>query len=141
MSLWQFRRREIARGVAIGLFFGCLPIPIQMFSACILALITRANLPMALLCVWITNPLTITPMLYLEYHIGHWMLNDMAMPLQIHWTWTWMGQAFSQIWKPLLLGSLMFGLAVGGLGYLVVMSLWRYFVQQEWQAKHPSDIS
>ena len=50
--------------MAIGLFVAMLPIPGHTPLALILGLLLRANLPVALLVIWIANPLTYAPVSY-----------------------------------------------------------------------------
>ncbi|HEY4542284.1 MAG TPA: DUF2062 domain-containing protein, partial [Noviherbaspirillum sp.] len=55
-SLWQFNRRAVAVGAAIGLFFGIL-IPFgQIVVSAFAAFFLRANLPVAAFATFITNP-------------------------------------------------------------------------------------
>ena len=63
-------RRSISRGVWIGVFVAFIPIPMQMGVAAALALLARVNIPVAVLVVWVTNPLTMWPLFYLAYRLG-----------------------------------------------------------------------
>lgn len=57
-ELWRFTRRSVPRGVALGVFAGFI-IPLgQIFLAAFLALPARANVPLAALVTFITNPIT-----------------------------------------------------------------------------------
>ena len=57
-NLWHFNRRTLAKGVAVGFFCAFIPVPFQMLLAILGALIFKTNLPLAILAVWITNPIT-----------------------------------------------------------------------------------
>ncbi|MBA4009974.1 MAG: DUF2062 domain-containing protein, partial [Erythrobacter sp.] len=58
-ELWRFTRRSVPRGVALGLFAAFI-IPIgQIFLAAFLALPSRANVPLAALVTFVTNPFTL----------------------------------------------------------------------------------
>ena len=61
---------SICRGLAIGMFWGFTPMPFQMVPAVFFCWLARANLPAALLCVWISNPLTYAPIFFMEYQVG-----------------------------------------------------------------------
>ena len=69
-DLFSFTQPALSRGLAIGLFWACIPIPFQMVPALLFCWLGFANLPIAILCVWISNPFTYVPIFYLEYNIG-----------------------------------------------------------------------
>ena len=62
--LWHFNRRAVARGVAVGAFFG-LMIPVaQIPAAAIASLLLRGNLWIAAVSTLISNPFTYAPLYY-----------------------------------------------------------------------------
>jgi uncharacterized protein len=62
---------SIATGASIGMFIGMLPVyGFQMVIAASVAAVARVNKVAAVVPVWITNPLTIPPILYLQYLLG-----------------------------------------------------------------------
>ncbi len=73
-QLWHFNRRSVARGVAIGLFFGLLIPVAQIVCAAVAAIGVRANVPVAALATLVTNPFTFPPIYYGAFRIGHWIL-------------------------------------------------------------------
>lgn len=74
-ELWRFTRRSVPRGVALGLFAGFI-VPIgQIFLAAFLALPARANVPLAALVTFITNPFTLPFWLYVANRTGRLVLN------------------------------------------------------------------
>jgi len=54
-SLWHLNRRSAAGGVAVGLFCGLIPGPLQMLGAGIACVLFRVNLPVALVATFYTN--------------------------------------------------------------------------------------
>ena len=70
----SINRRSISKAVAIGLFVAMLPMPGHTPLALLLGLLLRANLPVALLAIWVVNPLTLAPILYGEYLLGNYLL-------------------------------------------------------------------
>ena len=72
--LWHFNRRSTVRGLAAGAFFAFVPIPWQMVLAAATAAWLRFNLPVAVAMVWITNPLTLPPIVFVNYRFGTWLL-------------------------------------------------------------------
>jgi len=73
-ELWRFTRRSVPRGVALGLFAGFI-VPIgQIFLAGFLALPARANVPLAALVTFITNPITLPFWLLVANKVGAFVL-------------------------------------------------------------------
>ena len=74
-ELWRFTRRSVPRGVALGLFAGFI-VPLgQIFLAAFLALPARANVPVAALTTFVTNPLTLPFWLIVANRTGRLVLN------------------------------------------------------------------
>lgn len=73
-ELWRFTRRSVPRGVALGLFAAFI-VPIgQIFLAAFLALPWRANVPLAALVTFVTNPFTLPFWLVVANRIGEFFL-------------------------------------------------------------------
>lgn len=78
-ELWRFTRRSVPRGVALGMLVGIIMPFAQILIAALLCLSVRANVPVAALTTFITNPVT-TPLIWvLSYNVGAWMLRVDAM--------------------------------------------------------------
>lgn len=76
-ELWRFTRRNVPRGVALGLFAGFV-IPFgQIFLALVLAFTVRANVPIASATTLVTNPLTFPFWLWAANRVGHKVLTIM----------------------------------------------------------------
>jgi uncharacterized protein (DUF2062 family) len=124
-SLWNFNRKSISKAFAIGLFFAFIPVPFQMLLAAPAAVIFSANLPLSIALVWITNPLTMTPIYYGCYKLGAWLLDvriesEFSMSLEHIWS------VFDVIWPPFLLGCLVVSVVSSALGYFGVVGFYRY---------------
>lgn len=78
-QFFSFSPDAVRRGLAVGLFWALIPMPFQMAPATLFCWLARGNLPLALVCVWISNPLTYAPIFLLEFQVGKWLLNDDAM--------------------------------------------------------------
>jgi hypothetical protein len=62
---------SIARGAALGTWIALTPtVGVQMFMVTVLSLPLRANIPIAIALVWISNPVTVIPMYYSYYWLG-----------------------------------------------------------------------
>ena len=110
--------------------------PWQMFIAALSAIIFRANLPLSISLVWISNPITMAPMWYFNYLIGSWLLDESAREnLSFELTWHWISHTFIAIWQPLMLGSVVVGVALGAVGYLSIHIFWRIQVYISWRRR------
>jgi uncharacterized protein (DUF2062 family) len=73
-ELWRFTRRSVPRGVALGLFAAFI-VPIgQIFLAAFLALPSRANVPLAAVVTFVTNPFTLPFWLVVANKVGNFTL-------------------------------------------------------------------
>jgi uncharacterized protein (DUF2062 family) len=80
-SLWVPCRDTVASGLAIGLFFSMMLMPFQMLPAAVIAMRVRANVPIAMVSCWLTNPVTIAPIMYFQYRIGKWLREILGVPM------------------------------------------------------------
>ena len=137
-KLWHLNRRSIAFGLAIGLFVGFMPILGQMFVAAGLAILIRVNLPIAVMAVWITNPVTIAPIYFFSYQVGAYILELPVSDQTFAMSWDWFATEFMAIWQPLLLGCFILGTIAAILAILLVRLCWRVMVLRSW-AKRQQD--
>ena len=78
-ELWRFTRRSVPRGVALGMLVGIIVPFAQILFASLLCLSVRANVPVAALTTFVTNPFT-TPLIWVfAYKVGSWLLQVDAM--------------------------------------------------------------
>jgi uncharacterized protein (DUF2062 family) len=135
-SLWHFHRRSVAGGVAVGLFCGLVPGPLQMLSAAIFSIVLRVNLPIALLTTLYTNPLTILPLYVLAYQLGAWVMGldgiatiPISLP-DLSWdNWIFpLLQWMSSLGKPFMIGLPLLAISLATLGYVSVRIGWRAWV-------------
>lgn len=133
-NLWHLNRRSVSGGVALGLFCALLPVPLQMLVAGGLAIWLRVNLPIAVVLVWITNPLTIGPVWYVSYRVGAWLLDLPPRQVDFGLSLDNLLTTLQEVWKPLLLGSTVLGALLALLGFLLVRLGWRLYVVQQRRA-------
>lgn len=133
-ELWRFTRRSVPRGVALGLFAGFI-VPIgQIFLAAFLALPTRANMPLAALVTFVTNPFTLPFWLFAANRVGRFTLNidaavgagagDFARDTGLISQWIEVGGVTA-------FGFLVLALVSAALGYLVAGFVWRFVVARK----------
>ena len=73
-ELWRFTRRSVPRGVALGMLVGIIVPFAQVLFAAFFSLSVRANVPVAALTTFITNPFT-TPFIWAaSYKVGERLL-------------------------------------------------------------------
>ncbi len=131
-KIWHLNRRSVSGAVALGLFIGFMPILGQMFVAAILAIVLRVNLPISVMSVWVSNPLTVAPLYFAAYKVGAWVLQ---IPVEHHTfilSWQWLTHEFLVIWQPFLLGTLICAICASLLGILFVRVVWRMMVVRSW---------
>jgi len=126
--LWHLNRRSVSVAFAIGLFMMWVPFPSQMVYAAILAILVRANLPISVVLVWITNPVTIPPMFYFAYLFGTKILGTIPFNIEFELTWSWLTTNLSHSWQPFLLGCLLLAIISALIGYVTVQLLSRMHI-------------
>lgn len=133
--LLHLNRRSVSLAFLIGLFWAFTPIPWQMLPAAVCAWFLRANLPISMGLVWISNPFTIPPIFWASYWIGAWLLDLPPMESNPDINLEWIRQKFEQIWAPVLVGSLTLSLTTSVLGYVAVRAWWISSVRATWSAR------
>jgi hypothetical protein len=144
-NLWHLNRDSVAGAVAIGLFAGLVPGPLQMLTVLVLAIPLRRNLPVALLMTFYTNPLTIVPLYLLAYGYGTLLLGGgnarpKIEPFEMDWGnfLDSMGRMLDwmlSLGEPLLVGLVALAVTLAALGYAAVQLGWRVYVVLAWRAR------
>lgn len=140
-SLWRFNRRSVPRGVALGILTGILFPFAHMPLAAVLALPARANVPVAVSTTLLNNPVTIGPILFAAYKIGHWVLRvDSVVPGRplatnvhshaglLHWVVSG--------GPPIMVGLVIIAGALAALGYVLASWGWRLRIARKWRRRH-----
>lgn len=133
--LWHVNRRSVARGVAMGVFFGLL-IPIaQIPAAAIASLLLRGNLLIAAMSTLVSNPLTYGPLYYFAYRLGAGVIgrgtpadlttDDVEAPVRaidsLSQAWAWIGG----VGQPLLAGMAIMAVTGAIAAYWGAQLFWR----------------
>lgn len=137
-ELWRFTRRSVPRGVALGALVGIIFPFAQILFAALLALPIRANVPVAALTTFITNPLTTPFIWFLAYEIGSFILRVDAMtygkPIgtAVHTTdvgnmMQWLTGAASIT----AFGLVVLGVVTAALLYLVTGFAWKWWIGEK----------
>jgi len=134
-NLLHLNRRSVSGAFAVGIFLAWIPVPFQMVLSAVAAIIVRVNLPISVVLVWITNPVTMPPMFYFAYKVGTWILGQTPQETKFKLTMEWITQSIDEIWQPLLLGSFVVGIICSLLSFVIIRSLWRFKVIQNWKER------
>lgn len=122
---FSINRRSITGGLALGLFIGILPFVGHTAVAALAALLFRVNLPVAVLAVWVGNPLTYGPIFYGEYLLGALLLGLPPPGLSLDLPLGVLLDKVTAAWRPLWLGAIVAALLLSGTGYLMSNAAWR----------------
>ncbi|KPF68046.1 hypothetical protein IP84_11435 [beta proteobacterium AAP99] len=137
-SLWHINRRSVSRGAALGMFFALLTPIGQIFFAALASLYARGNVPIAAATTFVTNPLTLAPVLYCEYAIGSLLLGRPVswptLPENEHWFWGAI-QTVQYLGLPLVLGIVVLSVIAGIVTYFGIEAVWRWRSTRKWRTR------
>lgn len=122
-------RRMVSRAVLIGLFIAFIPMPFQMLAVLAFIPFFRFNVPIGLAMCWISNPLTMPPIYYMEYVTGAFFLGSEMQPVEMTVDW-FMGN-IDDIFIPLYTGTLFYSVSVSLLAFWAVNHFWRDSVHRD----------
>ena len=138
-ELWRFTRRSVPRGTALGLFAAFI-IPVgQIFLAAFMALPARANVPLAALVTFVTNPFTFPFWAVVANKVGKMVLNiDAAMgsstAADLAHDKGWLA-VFFETAGVTAFGFVVLAIVTSALGYLIASFGWRIFLVRRRQRK------
>lgn len=134
-DLWRFNRRSVPRGIALGLFVGIMIPFAHSAVAALTAMFVRANVPVAILSTWTSNPATWMVLFPAAYKIGQTVLRlDEMTGIQP------ISEAMQQTETDHLLklmtgvgletafGLLVIATVLSALGYLLTSLGWRWWI-------------
>lgn len=150
--LWQFNRRAVAGGAAVGLFFSMASPVGQIPLAVLFAILLRVNLPVAVFGTLLSNPFTTPALLYCGYKLGALLIGheapariaEIESELEAERTGyfgdavDWLLQALDWIQSaglPLVVGVGTMSVLMAMAGYIGVMVLWRLQATLRWRAR------
>ena len=141
-ELWRYTRRSVPRGVALGLLVGIIVPFAQILFAALLSVPVKANVPLAALTTFVTNPVT-TPLIWVAaYWVGGWLLRVDAATIVAPVN-TAIERTELQQFLEWLTGATMvtaFGLVViavvsASVSYLVSVWVWRWWTARKWSRR------
>jgi len=138
-AFWRMNRHSVAGGVATGLFVAWLPIPMQMLVAAILAACLRVHVPVSVMMVWFSNPITFPPLLYAAWYMGSTILGKPILETPLDLSITVLLDEALHSWPEILVGSLFCAAVTAVLGFFITYIVWRAVAIRRWRkrrAKH-----
>ncbi|MBO6101786.1 MAG: DUF2062 domain-containing protein [Opitutales bacterium] len=121
--LWEFKSPYIISAIWIGWIIALIPMyGLQMVAAFLLCIPFRGNALIAMLLQWITNPLTIAPIVYGQYKLGEWLALKMGMePLDMDFAQIVSENGILEVLRTLSDGGVIFHIAASCLlgGFII----------------------
>ena len=148
--LWRLNRHSCAGGVAVGLFAGLIPGPLQILGAAVLSVLLRVNLPLAMVVTFYSNPLTIVPLYAVAWACGRAVMPLLGMTMAPGATFRppqipegagfggWISALtdwFIALGEPLLVGLPLLALTLAAIGYVTVLGAWRWHLVRSWRTR------
>ncbi len=119
----SINRKSVTRSLFWGLFLGFIPMPMQMLAVLVTTPLMKFNVPVAFTMVWLSNPVTMPFMYYMEYKTGVWLLGSGGLE-NIAMTLAWFQSHWDDIVLPLYVGTVPYSLGVSSLVAFIVDWLW-----------------
>jgi len=126
----SINRKSISKGVLIGLFWGFIPMPMQMLAVLAVTPFIKFNVPIAISMVWLSNPITMPFMYYMEYQTGNFLLGNESLD-NIELTLDWFSDNWNKIIIPLYVGTIPYSIGASSLIYFIINKLWIDSVKKE----------
>jgi len=131
---FSINRHTVTRGLSVGLFFAFIPMPMQMLAVIATGSLVRFNIPIAISMVWLSNPITMPFMYYIEYLTGIFLLGQKEIT-NITLSIDWFSNNINDIFIPLYLGALTYSFIISITTYYTINHLWKISVQKAIQNK------
>ena len=122
-------RKAVTRGLLVGIFWGFIPMPFQMLAVLAMTPLARFNVPIAISMVWLSNPITMPFMYYMEYLTGAFILGKPHLHVELNLQW--FDANLANIFVPLYTGTLFYAITVSIAVFYGVNWLWIHSVKKE----------
>ena len=130
----SINRKSISRGVFWGLLICFIPMPFQMLAVLALTPFTKFNVPIAISMVWLSNPITMPFMYYMEYQTGNFLLAKPPLA-DIELTLDWFSHHWDDIIVPLYVGTIPYSIVVSAFVYGIINWSWISSVRKQQDKK------
>ncbi len=119
----SINRKSVSKGISLGIFIGFIPMPMQMIAVLALTPFVKFNVPISISMVWLSNPITMPFMYYLEYKTGNYILGLPTLE-NIELTLKWFQLHWDCIVFPLYVGTIPYSVIVSTLVYILINWCW-----------------
>ena len=126
----SINRKSISKGVLIGIFWAFIPMPMQMLAILAITPFIKFNVPIAITMVWLSNPITMPFMYYMEYQTGNFLLGNESLN-NIEMSLDWFSNNWNKIIIPLYVGTIPYAIGVSSIIYFTINKLWIDSVKKE----------
>ncbi len=143
--LFVMRRKNVALGFSIGLAWGVIPLPIQVFCSIFTCYLFKANIPAAIFASFLTNPLTAPFILAFAYFLGSFFITQKqitsvipSVDLLLSSPLTFLKQSitfFNEMGSTFIIGLPITAILFGIIGYYIVNFSWVYSVKNQRQKR------
>ncbi len=129
-------RKSITRGLLVGIFWAFIPMPMQMLAVVFSIPFFKFNVPIAIATVWLSNPITMPFMYYIEYLTGSFLLGHDS--LHVEMSVKWFSSHFDDIFVPLYIGAFFYSIGISTAVFYSINWLWIKSVHHEkkYQKRH-----
>lgn len=103
--------------------------PMQMLAVVFTTPFFKFNVPIAITTVWLSNPLTMPFMYYIEYLTGTFLLG--MEKLHVEMTVAWFKHHVDDIFIPLYVGTFFYAIIISGVVYYASNWLWIHSVKKQ----------
>ena len=132
-ALFEFNRNSVSKAVFIGMFVAFLPMPFQTVVSAMLAVFLRSNLIISLALVWVSNPFTMVPILYISYLMGSEILGIHSSISINHINADMLMSSWNTLFLPVLVGAIIDGLICGA---ILATFVWLFYSLFKTQIKN-----
>ena len=127
-------RKMVSRAMLVGFFIAFIPMPMQMVAVLAILPFFKFNALIGMAIVWVTNPITMPIIYYIEYLTGNFFLmRDSVHDVEI--SLEWFTNHIDDIFIPLYVGALFYSTISAIFFYYLVSWLWIVSVQKERKRK------
>jgi uncharacterized protein (DUF2062 family) len=130
----SINRKTVTRALLVGIFIAFIPMPMQMLAVLAVLPFFKFNVPIAISMVWLSNPVTMPFMYYIEYLTGNFLLMKKGIK-SVELSMEWFQTNFDDIFIPLYFGAFFYSFVVSIAIFYISNWCWMSSVKKAQEAK------